>query len=63
MTDEADRTIFDSSELNSEEKAAVQSGEARGKRAYEKEHPKCGLTRVTDKYRAGYVEAFSRQAH
>jgi hypothetical protein len=60
MTDEADRTIFDSSELTSEEKAAVRSGEERGKRAYEAEHPKCGI-KTTQRYRDNYVEAFGHE--
>ncbi len=46
------KTIFTSCELDSAEREAVRKGEARGKREYMKEHPKCGLkgnTRAFDR--------------
>jgi len=63
MTDEADRTIFDGSELNSEERDAVRKGEERGKRTAERENPeRFGLAgsraRGKSKYDEGYVRAF-----
>ena len=58
MTDEADRTIFDGSELSSEERDAVRKGEERGKRVYMQEHPKCGLGVATEQYRRNYVRIF-----
>ncbi len=53
LTDD-NKTIF-SGDLDTAEKAAVQKGEARGKREYMKEHPKCGLTAATPAYRENYA--------
>ncbi len=58
--DDDNKTIF-TSDLNPAEKAAVKSGEARGKREYMKEHPKCGLVAASDRYRKNYVRAFGHE--
>lgn len=58
--DDDNKTIF-SGDLDPEEKVAVASGEARGKREYMKDNPKCGLVRVTNNYREGYVRAFGHE--
>lgn len=58
--DDDDKTIF-TSDLDPEEKAAVKSGEERGKREYMKDHPKCGLTVATEAYRKNYVRAFGHE--
>lgn len=58
--DDDNKTIF-SGDLDPEERAAVQSGEARGKREYMKDHPKCGLVAVSDEYRKNYVRAFGHE--
>ncbi len=50
-----DKTIFSSPQsLDSDERDAVKKGEARGKREYMKEHPKCGLVGATPRYRKNY---------
>ena len=51
------KTIF-STGMNGEEKDAIKSGENRGKRAYEKANPKCGLVKTTDQYRKNYERCF-----
>jgi hypothetical protein len=66
MTDEADRTIFDSSELSSEERAAVRKGEERGKKAAMAEDPeRFGMARQKalgrKAYDEGYVRAFGHE--
>ncbi len=48
------KTIFTSCELDSGERAAVKSGEARGKCEYMKEHPKCGLKGNTKAFDRNY---------
>ena len=55
--DDDNKTIF-TSDLAPEEKAAVKSGEERGKREYMKDNPKCGLSAVSDAYRNNYAKAF-----
>lgn len=55
--DDDDKTIF-SGDLNPAERVAVQSGEDRGKREYMKDHPKCGLVAVSDRYRENYERIF-----
>jgi hypothetical protein len=52
-----DRSIF-STGHTSDEKEAIKQGEARGKKAYMREHPKCGLVKTTDKYRDNYRRIF-----
>lgn len=48
-------TIFSSPQsMGSDEREAVKKGEARGKREYMKEHPKCGLVAATPQYRKNY---------
>ena len=57
------KTIF-TSDLDPAEKAAVASGEARGKREYMKDHPKCGLggkTLVSKNWDKNYVKAFGHE--
>ena len=51
--DDDNKTIF-SSDLDSTEKAAVATGEARGKKEYMKDNPKCGLVGVSDQFRENY---------
>ena len=50
-----DTTIFSSPQsMDSDERDAVQKGEARGKRGYEVDHPKCRLKANTKAYDEGY---------
>jgi len=55
--DDDNKTIF-STDLDSDEREAVRSGEKRGKRIYEKEHPRCGLMVSTPQYRKNYKRIF-----
>lgn len=54
------KTIF-SGDLDAAERAAVKSGEERGKREYMKEYPKCALNAVSEQYRRNYVTAFGHE--
>lgn len=59
--DEADKTIFDSTDLNSEERAAVKSGEERGKREAMRENPeRFGMARQKALNRKAYEETWER---
>ena len=61
MTDEADRTIFDGSELNSEERDAVRKGEERGKRAAERENPeRFGIARSRARGKKNWDKNYDR---
>lgn len=60
--DDDNKTIF-SADLDAEEKAAVHSGEERGKLEYMKDHPECGLGQVTlsEAYQRRYAMAFGHE--
>jgi len=59
--DDDNKTIF-TSDLDSEEKVAVAKGEARGKREYMKDNPKCGLAgRGHRRFSNNYAGAFGHE--
>lgn len=59
--EEADKTIFDTTDLDSEERAAVRSGEERGKRVAMREDPeRYGMARQKALNRKAYEETWER---